>query len=177
MIQGLWYYSGSYINISINGYDVPGDETVGLRDAFESGDEFTVQKRTEEIINQIAGASSELYLDHDGDGKVSDTTDGFGSFPNGDSPGYLQETLSRVRQAVDASDLTPNIRSNGENTQICIENMDARLQKILELALQLKDMPFDPQMEPIISQLETLGDTSGAGRGCRSGRLDRTAPG
>ena len=65
----------------------------------------TVQKRTEEIVNQIAGASSELYLDHDGDGKVSDTTDGFGSFPNGDSPGYLQETLLKVKQAVDAAEL------------------------------------------------------------------------
>ena len=54
---------------------------------------------------------------------------------------------------------TPNIRSNGEIIQTCIENMDTRLQKILELALQLKDMPFDPQMEPIISELETLGDT------------------
>ena len=39
LIQGLWYYSGSYINISINGYDVPGEEIVGLRDAFENGDE------------------------------------------------------------------------------------------------------------------------------------------
>ena len=34
LIQGLWYYSGSYIEISINGYDVAGDETIGLRKAF-----------------------------------------------------------------------------------------------------------------------------------------------
>ncbi len=158
LIQGLWYYSGSYIEISINGYDVAGDETIGLRKAFEAGDEVTVRKRTEEIINQIVGASSDLYLDHDEDGTVNDTTDGFGSFPNGDSPGYLQETISQVNQAIEATDSTPNIRSSGENVQICIQNMDGRLQHILDLALQLNDTSFGPGMEPIITELETLGD-------------------
>lgn len=157
LIQGLWYYSGSYINISINGFDTPGEEVVGLRKAFESGDESTVRKRTEEIINQIAGALSDLYLDHDEDGKVSDTTDGFGSYPNGDRPGYLQETLVQVEQAMDAADSTPNIRSNGENAEVCIQNMDRRLKRILELALQLKDTPFGLEMEPIIAELEALG--------------------
>ncbi len=158
LIQGLWYYSGSYIEISINGYDVAGDETIGLRKAFEAGDEVTVRKRTEEIINQIVGASSDLYLDHDEDGTVNDTTDGFGSFPNGDSPGYLQETISQVNQAIEATDSTPNIRSGGENVQICIQNMDGRLQHILDLALQLNDTSFGSGMEPIITELETLGD-------------------
>lgn len=159
LIQGLWYYSGSYINISINGYDVAGDETIGLRKAFESGDETTIRKRTEEIINQIVGASSDLYLDYDNDGEVSDTTDGFGSFQSGNNAGYLQETLTQVKLAMDATDSTSNIRSNGEDLQICIQNMDRRLKRILELALQLKDTPLGPQMEPIIAELETLGDT------------------
>jgi hypothetical protein len=129
-----------------------------LRDAFENGDESTVRKRTEEIINQIVGASNDLYRDHDSDGKVSDTTDGFGSYPNGDSPGYLQETLLQVKLAMDAADSTPNIRTNGENIQVCIQNMDGRLKLILELAMQLKDTPFGPQIAPIITELESLGD-------------------
>jgi len=158
LIQGLWYYSGSYIEISINGYSTePDAKVIGLREAFESGDESTVQKRTEEIINQIVGASSDQYLDHDGDGEVSDSTDGFGSYPNGDGTGYLQETILQIKQAMDAGDSTPNIRTNGEYAQICIQNMDVRLQRILELALKLKDTKFDPEMEPIISELETLG--------------------
>ncbi len=105
LIQGLWYYSGSYVNISINGYAVQGEEVVGLRQAFENGNEPTVRKRTEEIINQISGSSSELYGDHDGDGKIDNTADGFGSFPNGDRPGYLQETLLQVKLAVEAAEL------------------------------------------------------------------------
>lgn len=158
LIQGLWYYSGSYVNISINGYNVQGEEVTGLRKALESGDESTVRRRTEEIINQIVGASSVMYLDHDSNGKIENTADGFGSFPNGDSPGYLQETLLQVKQAVEASDSTPNIRTNGANMQVCIQNMDGRLKQILELALQLKDTQFGPQMEPVIAELESLGD-------------------
>ena len=158
LIQGLWYYSGSYIEISINGYSVqPDEKVVGLKEAYESGDESTIHKRIEEIINQIVGASSDQYLDYDGDGEVSDTTDGFGSYPNGNSPGYLQETLLQIKQAMDADDSTPNIRMSGENAGVCIQNMDVRLQRIHELTLQLKDMKFGPEMEPIISELETLG--------------------
>lgn len=157
LIQGLWYYSGSYVNISINGYDAAGEEIVGLRQAFESGDESTVRKRTEEIINQIAGSSSDLYLDHNGDGTLDDPADGFGSFPNGGSPGYLQETLVQVKLAVDAADSTPNIRASGEKARVCIQNMNGWLGRILELALQLKDASFGPGMEPVIAELETLG--------------------
>lgn len=158
LIQGLWYYSGSYVNISINGYDVQGEETVGLRQAFESGDESTVRKRTEEVINQIVGAPSDLYLDHDGNGSLDNPADGFGSFPNGGSPGYLQETLAQVKLAVDAADSTPNIRESGEKMQVCVGNMDGWLKRILELALQLRNAPFGPGMEPVIAELETLGD-------------------
>lgn len=158
LIQGLWYYSGSYIDISINGYDVAGDKVVGLREAYESGDESTVRKRTEEIINQIAGASSSFYRDHDSDGKIEDPTDGYGSFPNGDSPGYVQAVMLQVKRAMDAADSTPNIRSNGEYTRICIQNMDGWLKRILDLALQLKDTSFGAQMEPVIAELELLGD-------------------
>jgi anti-sigma-K factor RskA len=159
LIQGLWYYSGSYINISINGYtEDPNQETVGLVDAYKNGDESTVRKRTEEIINQIVGASSDIYLDYDGDGKIDDTTDGYGSFQNGDSPGYVQESALQVKLAVDTIDSTPNIRTNGADFQVCIQNMEERLNQILQLALLLKDMPFDTEMGPIITELETLGD-------------------
>ena len=114
--------------------------------------------RTEEIINQIVGESSGLHLDHDGDGKIDNTSDGFGSFQNGESTGYIQETLNQIKMAMDTTDSTLNMRTNGEYARVCILNMDGRLRQILELALQLKDTPFGPQMEPIIAELEALGD-------------------
>jgi hypothetical protein len=174
LIQGLWYYSGYYVIISISGDK--DTRTVGLVEAFKNGDEATVRARTEEIINQIVGNQSDQFLDYNNDGDIDNTsgdtilTDGFGSFPNGTQDGYLQETTLQAKLASDAVDSTPNIRTNSEKLQICIQNMDGRLHLILQSALKLNETPFGPEMDPIIADLEILGnnllngnDTNGNG--------------
>jgi len=162
LIQGLWYYSGSWINISIAGDQE--SKIVGLREAWKNGDESTVRMRTEEIINQIVGSQSNQFLDYDGNGKIDNTpgdlaTDGFGSFPNGNQSGYIKATIEQAQLASEASDSTPNIRENSEYLQICVQNMDARLKLILRSALKLIKMPFGPDMEATITDLETLANT------------------
>jgi hypothetical protein len=161
LIQGLWYYSGYYVTISVNG-DKDTNIT-GLRAAWESGDEATIRLRTEEIINQIVGDQSNQFLDYNNDGTIDDTpgdiaTDGYGAFPNGTSDGYLQVTSREAQLAADAADSTTNIRTNSEKLQVCIQNTDGRLNLILESALKLNNMPFGPDMEPIITDLEALSD-------------------
>jgi len=174
LIQGLWYYSGYYVDISISGDK--DTKTIGLVDAFKNGDEATVRARNEEIINQIVGNQSDQFLDYNGDGNIDNTpgddipTDGFGSFPNGTQNGYIQETALQTKLASDAVDSTPNIRTNSEKLQICIQNMEGRLNLILQSALKLNKTPFGPEMEPIVTDLEILGnnlvngnDTNGNG--------------
>jgi serine/threonine protein kinase len=173
LIQGLWYYSGWYIMLSINGDRE--SNIVGLREAYENGDEATLRLRAEEIINQIVGEQSEQFLDYNGDGEIDNTpgdipTDGFGSFLNGTNKGYLAETDLQAKLAAEADDSTPNIRTNSENLQVCIQNMQGRLNLLLQSALDLNETPFGPEMEPIITDLETLGnllmnghDTNGNG--------------
>jgi serine/threonine protein kinase len=161
LIQGLWYYSGSWIDISINGDKE--SNTAGLRAAWENGDEATVRLRTEEIINQIVGDQSDQFLDYNNDGAIDNTpgeiaTDGYGAFPNGTSNGYIQETARAAKLAYDATDSTSNIRTYSEKLQICIQNTDERLNLILQSALKLNDTPFGPEMEPIITHLESLVD-------------------
>lgn len=173
LIQGLWYYSGYYVTISINGDKE--SKIIGLKQAYENGDEPTVRMRIEEIINQIAGNQSDQFLDYNNDGNIDNTpgeipTDGYGSSPNGAQNGYIQETTLQAKLASDAIDSTANIRTNSENLQICINNMEGRLNLILQSALKLNETPFGPDMEPIITELETLGndllngnDTNGDG--------------
>ncbi len=156
LMQGLYYYSASYINISVNGNALTPDFT-GLVEAFESGDEAALRKRNEEVINLIVGDNGELYRDYDQDGKMDDNDgDGYGSLPNGDSPGYLQETLLQVRLAADTPDSTPNIRLYSENIQVCIRNMDGWTNQLLSLALQLIEMPFGPDMKPVLDEMSVL---------------------
>ncbi len=161
LIQGLWYYSGDWIRLSIMGDEE--SSIVGMRAAYENGDEATVRIRTEEVVNQIVGSESDQFRDYDGNGEVDNmpgdiATDGFGSFANGAQSGYVPETILQAKLASDASDSTPNIRTNSEDLQICVQNMDGRLNLILQSALQLNETEFGPDMEPIIAELETLVD-------------------
>jgi hypothetical protein len=162
LIQGFWYYSGSYITLSIAGDSE--SNIVGLRQANENGDEATVRVRIEEIINQIVGDQSDLFLDYNNDGTIDNTpgditTDGYGSFPNGTNNGYIQETALQAKLTSDAVDSTLNMRTNSQNAQICIQNTEERLNLILQSALKLNETPFGPEMEPVIANLEALGKT------------------
>jgi len=154
----LYYYSASYINISVNGNPIEPD-FAGLVQAFKNNDEPSVRKRTEEVINLIVGASSEYFRDYNNDGVLdSNDGDGFGSIANGDQPGYLQSMLVNVKQVSDAEDSTPNMRLYSDNIQICVQNMEDWTNQLLPLAIQLSGMKFGPEMEPIITEMSDLAD-------------------
>jgi len=180
LIQGLWYYSGSWITLSIAGDE--SSNIVGLRQALEAGDEATLRDRIEEIINQIVGTESDQFLDYDKNGVVDNTpgdieTDGYGSFPNGTQNGYIQETALQAKLAADATDSTPNIRDNSEKVQICVQNMSSKLNLILEKALKLNDTAFGSDMEPIIAELENLAKVLIKGEDTNGNSLFEAIPG
>jgi serine/threonine protein kinase len=156
LIPGLYYYSGSYINDAINGTE--NDPTyIPIVTAYEKGDEATLRKRTEELINMIVGSQSDQNLDYDRDGTVDDAADGYGSLPNGDQAGYLQETSLQAQAAADAPDSTSNIRQQNGYLQICILNMRDWTNQILPLALKLNGTSFGTEMQPTIDELSKLG--------------------
>jgi hypothetical protein len=157
LIQNLWYYSADYINVSINNSGTISVDR-GIVQAFENSDEATLRKRTEEVINQIVGDLSDQYLDYDNDGETSASGDGYGSLPQGEERlGYIQESAFYAKNAAEAPDATANIRTYNNNVQICLQNMQGWTNEILDLALQLNETPFGPEMGPIIIQLSTLG--------------------
>ena len=156
LIAGLYYYSGSYVEAAING-DTNSPGYIGMTAAYENGDEASLRKRTEEIINMIVGSESEQYLDYDGDGEIDTQANGYGSLVNGTQAGYLQQTALVAQAAADAPDSTSNIRQQNDSLQICIQNMKAWTDQILPLALELQAMEFGPEMEPIINELSILG--------------------
>jgi len=158
LIQGLWFYSGQYIFLTINGDKDVDPELISLVQAFNDGDEVSFRKRTEEIINLIVGDESDLYRDYDQDGEFDQYGgDGYGSLPNGTRPGYLQGTAESAKAAADAVDSTSNIRTKSGNVQVCIQNMTDWTNQLLPLALQLVDMPMGPEMETIIRRMAKLG--------------------
>ena len=178
LMQNLWYYSAFYVSRAINGDEFDEDYKVGILQAYDDGDEDTLRSRNEEVINSIVGSMSELYDDHDEDGEIEDPGDGFGSLANGDRLGYLQETAMHAKYAADAADSTPNIRGSSENIQVCIQNLDGWTNQLLPLALELKDTPFGPEMEPIITEMAVLGKSLLGGMDVdNNGRADEILPG
>jgi hypothetical protein len=158
LIQNLWYYSGDYLNKSIAGDEFE-PEYMGMVQALASNDEPSLRKRTEEVINQIVGSLSDRYLDYDNDGEIAFSGDEYGSLPQGEERlGYIQESALYAQRTADAPDSTANIRSYNDDVQVCLQNMEEWTNEILELALQLNETPFGPEMEPIISQLKVLGN-------------------
>jgi hypothetical protein len=146
--------------------------------AYNNGDEATLRKRTEEVINTIVGNQSDQYQDYDHNGTVDEVGDGYGSLPNGNHLGYLQATALNAKNAADAADSTPNIRLYGENVQICIKNVTGWTEQLLYLSLQLNNTPFGPEMEPIINQMSALGGTLLKGKDANNnGQFDEAIPG
>ena len=164
LIEGLYYYSGQYIDLTINGDPSVDPELVPLVQAYQDGDEATLRKRTEEVINLIVGDASDLYQDYDNDGVIDEYIgDGYGSLPSGDRPGYIQETSLSAKAAADATDSTSNIRTYSEHVQACMQNMEDWSNELLPLALKLVDLQMGTEMEPTVQRMSELGKNLLAG--------------
>jgi tRNA A-37 threonylcarbamoyl transferase component Bud32 len=150
LIQGLWYNAEFLYTSS--------DE---LNTAFSKGDEKLVRLKTEEIINEIVGnANTSQYKDWNKDGTVNDPSDRFGLLHNGDpgytDQGYIALTISHANFAAQAIDATENIKTYSAKVIICSENMTGWSEQLLEKALQLQQMAFGPEMEPLIKEMTAL---------------------
>ena len=155
LIVGLYYYSGSYVEAAINGD--PQSSYVGMTEALANQDEAIFRKRNEELINMIVGSESDLYQDYDGDGTEDTFATGYGSIPNGTQAGYFSQTALVAQAAADAPDATSNIIQQNRYLQVCIQNMKGWTDEILPLALALQEMPFGPEMQPMVDELSRLG--------------------
>jgi serine/threonine protein kinase len=150
LIQGMW--------VTVDEVDT---SMIELEKAFKAGDEDLLRRHTEEVINQLAGSGNmELYRDWDEDGNINDESDGFGLLENGGGAGYLPAVISHSFFAADAIDATENIKLHSAHTIICAENVQGWSEQILRLALQLQEMPFNTEMEPLILEMRTLADNA-----------------
>ena len=147
LIQGLWYTAD---NIDTN--------TLELQDAFNNGDEELVRLKAEQIINQLVGnTNTSQYRDWNANGTLDDPGDGFGLLENGDQ-GYILNTISHAQFAAEAADATENIQIHSAHVVLCVENMKTWSEQLLEKTLQLQEMTFGPDMEPLIQEMVFLSN-------------------
>ncbi|KAA0268607.1 MAG: hypothetical protein DPW18_13430 [Chloroflexi bacterium] len=157
LAQGLWT---TIDNIDTSVYE--------LNEAYKDGDEETFRLKIEEIINQIVGnGNAELYQDWNGDSTISDPGDGYGFLTSsggtdtgyadqGGEQGYAVQTISHAEFAAGAPDATENIKIHSGHVIVCVRNIEGWSKQMLELAIRLMDMPFGPEMEPALAEIQTL---------------------
>ncbi len=131
-MQNLWWYNANYINRSINGDQFDENYKIGIVQALQNKDEASSGKRPRKSSMPLSGTRAINIKDYDHDGNFDNAGDGYGSLPNGNSPGYLQANILNTKNAIDAPDSTPNIRLNGENVQICVKNVTDWTEQLLD---------------------------------------------
>jgi serine/threonine protein kinase len=150
LIQGLWT-SADNLNANVT----------ELQKALTSNNEKLVRQKTEEIINQIVGSENPArYKDWDGNGIIDDPSDRYGLMANGDpgysEQGYIAEVDSHAKFAAQSMDATENIKLHGAHVVTCTDNMNGWSKQLLEKALQLQEMPFSADMQPLITEMAAL---------------------
>jgi serine/threonine protein kinase len=151
LVQGLWTTADQ---IDTSAYE--------LQQAYQGGDEALVNKKAEEIINQIVGSENpDLYKDWDGDETIDNPSDSYGLLENGgeeNAQGYIPNTISHAQFAMQAPDTTQNIITQGEHVIIAAQNMEARARELLDKTQQLNDTLFGPGMESLVSEIRALAN-------------------
>ncbi|HSO11456.1 MAG TPA: protein kinase [Anaerolineales bacterium] len=145
LIQGL------YANIKkIN------ELALGIQPSYKSGDETSVRQNAEAILNMIVGAQSSKYKDWDGDGTISDGSDGYGLTLNGSSPGYFQAVYSEADNTVRSVDASEPMITYGEHLKTSVQNMAQWAQQLEEIALAVLDSPNEKNVADLTALADRL---------------------
>jgi serine/threonine protein kinase len=159
LIQGVWASADEIDNTII-----------AMQETFTDRDEAGVRKLNEDLILQLQGnidaeqhhttptasagdvGNLPVYPDFD-----EGSNNSFGLL-GVEETGYIPNILSHTQFAMDASDATEPIKNNGAQVLVCIENMQGWAEQLLDMALDLQDMPFDTEMQVHLDEMRLLSN-------------------
>lgn len=87
------------------------------QDSADSGNLSAAKRHAEHALNILYGESDARYGDHDNDGVVANPGDGFGLLT------YRAKLYEHMQFAVEAGDVTPNIRTRAAEVQTALNNI------------------------------------------------------
>ena len=91
--------------------------------SFESGDDASVRKNAESIMNLLAGSQSQDHKDWNKDGELTDASDGYGLLLNGDNLGYIQAVYAEADYAANTPGATQKMIVHGGDVKVCVQNL------------------------------------------------------
>ena len=124
--------------------------------AFQAGDKKGVRVQAENMLNAIVGVQSPEYKDWNGDGKIDDTSDGYGMLLNGNNLGYIQGTFTHANLSITAGDASQNMLVHGEHVKIVMTNLNEWTPQLHDLLVSILNSPNDADMEGMLRQAVAL---------------------
>jgi len=132
--------------------------TQAMLAAQQAGKLAETRQNAEALVNIIEGQNGQDFGDVDGDGTVTDPSDGFGLLLNGESIGYIQGTLEHAKLGALTPDATAHIQLHAEHVVICAQNLDEWAVELRDLSLEIAQSESVEAMEGNARQAAALAD-------------------
>jgi len=126
--------------------------------AYDAGDEKTMRLKAETVLNIIVGSQSKQYGDADGDGVVTDPSDGYGLLLNGESPGYIEGVISHTQYAMAAIGAPDDVLLHGGHVIISAQNVEGWVVQLRDLAVSILNKPFNASLRQSVAEAVALAD-------------------
>lgn len=121
-----------------------------ILDAQKAGDLAGMRREAEGLVNLIEGRGGADYGDLDGDGTITDPSDGFGLLPGASSGGYIQSSVEHASYAAGAPGATPYMVEQADKLEATAQNLGGWAAQIRDTGLAiLKSQTVDDAAEPV----------------------------
>jgi hypothetical protein len=94
-----------------------------LSNASANGDQVSVRKHAEIVLNILVGSQSPAHKDWNGDGSIGDPSDGYGFLLNGSNQGYIRAVHTHADYASNAPGASQYMIMHGAEVKACAENL------------------------------------------------------
>jgi hypothetical protein len=129
-----------------------------MQKAIEIGDEASARLGAEAILNLIVGDQNSDYKDWNGDGQITDFSDGYGLLLNGSNFGYLQAVYAEADYAANTPGASQQMITHGEHVKISVQNLALWTPQLQEIALAILKSPSGSDIKQLILDSVVLVD-------------------
>ncbi|HEX3052357.1 MAG TPA: serine/threonine-protein kinase [Aggregatilineaceae bacterium] len=127
-----------------------------LLEAQQASDLDGIKQQAEAMVNVIEGKAGEHYGDLDGDGTITDPSDGVGLLLSADSTGYIQTAIEHARYATGTEGVSQEIATNAALFEVAAQNLGGWAVQIRDLSWQLLESNDADQVGELAQQIVDL---------------------
>jgi serine/threonine protein kinase len=121
-----------------------------ILDAQKVGDLAAMKREAEGLVNLIEGQGGADYGDLNGDGTITDPSDGFGLLPGARGGGYIQASIEHASYAASSPGATSYMVDQANKLEAAAQNLGAWAAQIRDTGLAIiKSQTVDDAAEPV----------------------------